>query len=100
MNIESLVAHSAKLMEAAAKVNIGKLHLCYCDGRLQCLSVKHSHLNHVILFTFRTEDWQKGLTTEDWNQIRTEISKLTKELEQCLSKLHKTTNGKSNQSKT
>ena len=84
MNIEPLVAYAAYLMKAAARTAHPTLHLCYWEGKLQCCAPKHTGKRHVVLFTFRTEDWAKGLSTTEWNQIRREISKLTKELETCL----------------
>ncbi len=100
MNIEPLVSFAAKLMESAAKGAHPTLHLCYFDGKLQCLPPKHTIHRHVILFTFRAEDWPKGLHAQEWDQIRKEISKLTKELETCLTNLHKSAQTAQNRSKT
>ena len=100
MNIEPLVSFAANLMESASKTGEIKLHLCYYDGRLQCLPVTHTIHRHVILFAFRAEDWPKGLHAQEWDQIRHEISKLTKELESCLTNLNKSAPPTQNPSKT
>ncbi len=100
MNIEPLVSHAANLMAAATNTGALKLHLCYWEGTLHCHPVCHTSKRHPVLFTFTNEQQLKGFTAAEWTQIRLSISYLTKELESCLSKLHKTTNEKSNLSKT
>lgn len=100
MNIEPLVSYAAKLMEAASKGPYIKLHLCYFEGKLQCLAVNHTSHRHVILFIFRAEDYPKGLHAQEWNKIRTEIAKLYKELELCLMDLKKSAKTGPPQSKT
>lgn len=89
MNIEPLISYAAKLMKSAVNTGAIKLHLCYFGKKLQCLPVNHTIHRHVILFTFTNEDHHRGLRLQDWNQIRHEMSKLTKELELCLTDLKK-----------
>ena len=100
MNIEPLVSFAASLMESASKGPHVKLHLCYFEKKLQCLPVKHTIHRHVILFTFRAEDWPKGLHAQEWDQIRKAITNITKELELCMSKIKTTKITEASQSKT
>jgi len=80
MNPETLLTMAAKAIETRQATRADNWHLCYFDGRIQCLPTWHYQGEHPVFLVLHSLELESGLSTEQWNTLRTELTKFWKEV--------------------
>lgn len=79
MNIEIVVQGLAGQLLEKAHFHAGRIHVCWFDGKLRAMVSNHSDENHPVFFIAEAEEIKKGLTTGQWDGLKTKISNFLRE---------------------
>lgn len=79
MNPEKLLDMAAKAVENRSCQRAEKWHICYFDAKIQCLPTWHCQAEHPVFLVLHSLELEGGLSTEQWDALRTKLAKFWKE---------------------
>lgn len=79
MTPESVLEQAAEALLSAYLLGQYRGHLCFWKGKLQALHHHHTYLEHPIFFNFNGDHLTEGLSTQEWDTLKTNLWNFFKE---------------------
>ncbi len=75
MNPEDLLDMASKAIEHRPLTAADKYHVCFWQGRIQCLPVTHWCQQHPIFLVLSSLELTAGLSTAQWDELSTKLAR-------------------------
>lgn len=74
MNPEDLLVMAAEAIDNRDCRPADTWHVCYFEGKIQCLPTWHCQLRHPVFIVLHSLELEQGLSTGQWNKLRTKLA--------------------------
>lgn len=74
MSPEELLNQAMEAIEKRGITGSGQYHICYYEGKIQCLSTTAMVEQGLVFGTYANHNLTEGLTTKQWDQLSNNIA--------------------------